>query len=273
LVVAHPVLVGILKGKKNLFYQHGEIAVPGQAVVKGADCVFVPTDNCSGPFLRGGYNPDQIIETGLCLEPKLAKQSRSAYDERIERLNESSTLTGAFFTSGAEPKPHIQKIYEAVITIAKSNGKALVFAHRNGKLHHLLKSKIEKMEYGSAVKIFPYSDREELDNLTAAHFNEFDYFVSPSHERTNWALGLGLPMFILDPPIGPFSPINRNFLLESGVAISVDFRTAEEFYWALDYHRKSGSLLRMSRAGWNRFPIDGFQTIADFLVNKLPLNT
>ena len=32
--------------------------------------------------------------------------------------------------------------------------------------------------------------------MTSALFDHFDFFMAPSHERTCWAFGLGLPMFI-----------------------------------------------------------------------------
>ncbi|MCH9024096.1 MAG: hypothetical protein IH931_02070, partial [candidate division Zixibacteria bacterium] len=105
--------------------------------------------------------------------------------------------------------------------------------------------------------------------LVCRFFEELDFFVAPSHERTNWALGLGLPMFILEPAIGPFSPLNREILLESGVAESLNSaEDSKRFGNKLKELRKSRKLQQMSESGWGKQSITGFQAITDFLVNK-----
>ncbi len=266
LVVDHPVLVGILRGKKNLIYQHGEIAVPPQAVVRGADYVFVPLESSAVPFIRSGYNQNQLIVTGLCIEPELVNQFESSFETRLKRINGNGSLTGAFFSSGAEPKSHVRKLQEAVESIVCSEYKAIVFAAKGGKVYNGLKRLVK--EFPSNLSLCTYESRAELDSQTDEHFNKFDYFVAPSHERTSWALGLGLPMFILEPPIGPFAPLNREVLHNAGVAISLDSRTVSEFCWALPYYRTSGRLAEMAESGWKRHPINGFQVISDFLINK-----
>lgn len=265
LIVDHPVLVGILKGKKNLLYQHGEVAVPMQAVVKGGEYVFVPVDSCTRPFLQASYRKEQIIVTGLCIEPALVKVAESAYQSRMARILSQEPLTGAFFSSGAEPKPHVEKLVAAVKSVTQSGDRAVVFAHKGGRVDSAFKG---GPNANSRAILKLYSTREELDRLTAESFAQFDYLVSPSHERTNWAFGLGLPMFILEPAIGPFSPLNRQALLNAKVAISMDYRTAEEFLWALEHYRTNGDLANLALAGWKKYPISGFRAIADFLINK-----
>jgi hypothetical protein len=271
LLVDHPVLVGMLKGKKNLLYQHGEIAVPRQSLVIGADAVFVPTKKSAGPFIEYGYDSKQVIVTGLCIEPKLAEQSDVTYENRTKRIREGVQLTGAFYSSGAEPNAHLEKLIEAAISSAKSGGRALVFAQKKGKLCSRL-SRVLSL-HGAAIEMFVFETRKELDRITAEHFEKFDYLVSPSHERTNWSLGLGLPMFILEPAIGPFAPLNRASLIESGTAMSISsIDAAAGFGVLLNDLRSSGKLVEMANLGWKKLAISGFQTIADFLINKYAPN-
>ncbi|MGH8015756.1 MAG: hypothetical protein ACREBV_06155, partial [Candidatus Zixiibacteriota bacterium] len=272
LVVDHPVLVGLLAGKKNLIYQHGEIAVPKQAVVKGAAFVFVPLESSAASFIDGGYDRNQVFATGLCIEPRLVEQSTTAYESRIKRFGASEPLVGAFFSSGAEPKPHLNRLTIAAMAVSNAGGKAIVFAKRDGKLNKMLFKKLVKS--GNGLELLSYEPREELDNLTAERFAVFDYIVSPSHERTNWALGLGLPMFVLEPAIGPFAPMNRSALLEAGVAEGiVSLEEATLFGQRLETLRQSGKLAHMAQAGWKKHPVIGFQMIADFLINKYARNS
>ncbi len=115
-----------------------------------------------------------------------------------------------------------------------------------------------------------YDGRRELNQLTERLFGGFDYVMAPSHERTNWALGLGLPMFVVDPPLGSFSPLNRQFLLTCSVAkIISDQGQASGFGETLARLRRSGELRAMAEAGWRRFDTQGFRHIAEML-QELP---
>jgi len=120
-----------------------------------------------------------------------------------------------------------------------------------------------------ALALVMFNSRREESILTARLFPWFDYFVAPSHERTNWALGLGLPMFIIGPEIGSFAPLNRDLLLAAGVAQRLEAPTpARSFGERLRALRDDGSLMRMTRAGWDRQPINGFEKIAKLLVGR-----
>jgi len=102
--------------------------------------------------------------------------------------------------------------------------------------------------------------------MTERLFRSFDYFVAPSHERTNWALGLGLPMFVVDPPLGSFAPLNREFLLAHSVArVIANAREASDLGESLDKLHKSGELQQMAAAGWGRYDAQGFSRIAEML--------
>ncbi len=283
LIVAHPILLGMLARKKNLWYQHGELAVPKQAVVSGAEYVFVPTTETAMPFIKSGNPSSSVIVTGLCIEPCIVNQAETAFEKRMSRFDSSDSLTGAFFSSGAEPKPHIEKLVQAAVSVVKQGHKVIMFAKKNGSLAGLIKREFEnrnielmkideksqEVESGSSAVLCFYSDRKTETQLVCRFFEELDFFVAPSHERTNWAMGLGLPMFILEPAIGPFSPLNREILLEAGVAESMNSaEDAKRFGEKFNELKKSRKLQQMSESGWEKHPITGFQTICDFLVNK-----
>jgi len=285
LIVAHPVLVGMLSGRKNLLYQHGELAVPKQAVVSGAEYIFVPTEKAAEKFISGGYSDANVIVTGLCIEPCLVKQAEQAFNTRMSRLDSSYRLTGGFFSSGAEPKPHLEKLVMAAVSVVKQEHRAILFARKNGTLARKIVREFERrnlelvtvndcsqnieFENKSSSILCLYTNRKTETEITCRLFEKLDFFVAPSHERTNWAMGLGLPMFILEPAIGPFSPLNREILLESGVAESLNSaEDSKRFGNKLKDLRKSRKLQQMSESGWGKQSITGFQAITDFLVNK-----
>ena len=94
--------------------------------------------------------------------------------------------------------------------------------------------------------------------------------VAPAHERSNWAVGLGLPHFILKPNNGPFAPLNAEFLMKSGVSEEIVLNIDANLFGAmLERCQKSGKLIEMAKNGWNKYKINGFFKIADFLINKL----
>ena len=285
LIVAHPVLVGLLSCRKNLLYQHGELAVPKQAVVAGAEYVFVPTKKAAEPFIESGYQSSNVIITGLCIEPCLQKQAETAFEKRMSRLNSRDFLTGGFFSSGAGPKPHIEKLVLAVASAVEQGHRAILFARENGKLAKVIEREFEnrnlelvsingssqniEFENKSISMLCLYTNRKTEMELTCKYFEKLDFYVAPSHERTNWAMGLGLPMFVLEPALGPFSPLNREILLESGVAESLNSpEDSQQFGNTLNELRNSRKLQQMSESGWEKQSITGFQAIADFLVNK-----
>lgn len=280
LVVAHPVLAAILKDKPNLFYQHGEIAAPRESWVRGKHRVFVPISQTAITLLAAGAATENIFVSGLCIEPALVSQADGAFDARLQRLAGSDPLCGAFFSSGAEPRQHVDSLVAAATSVLTAGGRALIFAKRSGALAARASARLAREDQDFEAVRSPedapskmpralmcvYEDRHELNEFTRKLFASFDFFVAPSHERTNWALGLGLPMFVVDPPLGSFSPLNREFLLDSGVASSLlDLDEAASFGETLTELRRSGELPRMAEAGWRRFDIRGFFNIAELL--------
>ena len=96
LILAHPMLVGILAGRKDIVYQHGELVVPHEALVAGASKVFVPTSKTARAFIKSGYNPDDVIVTGLCVEPALVRQAQEALMGGSKGYLQSNRWLGLF---------------------------------------------------------------------------------------------------------------------------------------------------------------------------------
>ena len=95
------------------------------------------------------------------------------------------------------------------------------------------------------------------------------HFVAPPHARSNWALGLGLTMFMVGPDIGPFAPMNRRVLLNSGAAQAIEAPMDAHLLGArITRLRQNGCLAEMAQAGWGHREINGFARIAAFLVSK-----
>jgi len=288
LVVAHPTLVAVLKGRQKLVYQHGEVVVPEEAVVMGAEKVLAPTDEVAERFKSAGYGDGDVVVTGLCVEPALVSQAEDAYTARRMRLETGPTLTGAFFSSGAEPISHIEKLAACAISLIEAGGRAVVFARKDGRLSRTIRLRSEAdgkdahfVDAGEfipadipALLVVEYGSRREENIFTARLFPEFDFFVAPSHERSNWALGLGLPMFIVQPCIGPFAPLNEALLVDAGVAEVV---TGDEDCGRFGEHlaqlHRSGEFGKMASAGWGRHKIDGFARIAEFLGNQYNMDS
>ena len=280
LVVAHPLLVALLRNRPNLFYQHGEVVAPHESLVRGDHRIIVPFEETADSFMRAGLGEEQIFVSGLCIEPALVSQAERALSERVERLSGLSPLSGAFFSSGAEPRAHINSIVSAALSAAGKGGRVLVFAHSSGTLRkHAHRSfaasgcdlveatnvSDEETEHVRALLCI-YENRRQLNDLTARFFPLFDYFVAPSHERTNWALGLGLPMFVVDPPLGSYAPLNRQILVKNGVARIICYKKdALHFGEDVGQLQKTGELQRMAEASWQRYDIDGFAKIAEML--------
>ena len=283
LIVAHPILVAALNGKRQLLYQHGEIVVPNEALVEGAEKVFVPTSKAAKRFVEYGYAANDVIVTGLCVEPSLIRQAEDSYRMRVTRIGGTQPLVGAFYSSGAEPRQHVEKLTLAAVSAVQANGSVIVFSRMKGALAKACsRSFIERnidfsvidsrspfpSEFPPAL-IVVFKSRREESIFTIQLFGRFDYFVAPSHERTKWGLGLGLPMFIVGPETGPFAPMNREQLLLAKVARRIDTREkAVSFGYDLNAVRADGSLLTMAKAGWGKQSIHGFEMIADFLVDR-----
>ena len=280
-IVAHPLLVAILSNHTNVIYQHGELVVPNEALVRGADYIIVPTQKVADRFIDFGYDVNQLFVSGLCIEPAIVRQANDLFTERLLRIEQNNKLTGAFFSSGAEPKEHLEQLIACINSSIKEGGRVIVFARQNGKFEKNIKKEfnstgvIYKLIDSQAiipneisnVSLVSFKNRREENIFTAKLFRHFDYFVSPSHERTNWAVGLGLPIFTLSPTIGTFSPLNAKFIFDSKVGENIiDIRFASNFGDWLNSIQNRKKLMIYSQNGWGNYKIDGFNKIADFLI-------
>jgi hypothetical protein len=279
-LVAHPMLVQMISDLVPVYYQHGEAAAPPVSVVPGAAKIFVPLPGTKSEFLESGLAENGLFESGLCIEPKLAEEADIFFSKRVNRLKTKEMLIGAFYSSGAEPQEHIDKIVLMLKSLDRAGQKAIVFCRAGGILQDRMMnsltakifkpdqkevSLIEALERANILTAV-FSHRAGENQSTIKLFKYFDYLVAPSHERSNWALGLGLPMFILHPPIGPFAPLNREILVDRGVAVDImNGREATDFASFLEAMRRDGRLLKMAESGYGHFDIDGFEKIAEYL--------
>ena len=73
-------------------------------------------------------------------------------------------------------------------------------------------------------------------------------------------------MFIVDPALGSFSPLNRQVLLDYSVAkVIVDSDEAARFGVSLATCHRTGELRKMAEGCWGRFDTRGFFNIAEML--------
>ena len=267
LLVAHPILVNALKSRPQLYYQHGEVVAPPESLIVGAYTAFVPTTDVADQFINAGMQASQICVTGLCVEDSLRQDAARCFDARQTRLKANAPLTCALYSSGAEPQPHVASLIRFARAAMQTGHRLVVFCRHHGALHQAMRA--FENEFGGQCSVATHSDRASLNENTVSRFPEFDVLVAPSHERSNWALGLGLPMCILGPCIGTFAPRNRDVLHTAGVARDMpDGNTADVGKWFSDLH-ESGALADMSSKGWGQCAIDGFDTIASRLVSDM----
>jgi hypothetical protein len=283
-LVAHPILVPMISDIVPTYYQHGEIAVPDEAAVSGASRIFLPLPICKDRFACRGIPDDLLTISGLCIENGLRADARDYFEKRFQRLAGNTILTGGFFSSGAEPHQHVKKIILAVLSLSKSKQKGIIFCRHGERLAAALErcTKVPIYSSAEAVKILgesesgkdiiavSYRNRHEENKAADLLFGHLDYFVAPSHERTNWAVGLGIPIFILHPIIGTFSPLNQNFLTEEGVGFDLkgDKEAGKFATLLLEFHREK-ILISMAEKGFGKYDINGFQNIAEYLRNNL----
>jgi len=280
-LVGHPLLVPMIRDLVPVYYQHGEVTAPLQSAVSGSRKIFVPIDACRTRFVQHGIPASSLETTGLCIERELALSGRDYYENRIYRLEHGPQLTGAFYSSGAEPDRHVRDICAGARSLLQAGHQPLVYCAAGGKLEGLLSNmpeafrilpdqdgfSYEKVLKEQKILVIIYSGRENLDRLTLALFKCFDFIVAPSHERTNWAIGLGLPLFILHPVIGPFAPLNRQVMLDQDVAC--DLLAPDTLGETVAAMHAEQRLLTMARNGWGKYNINGFASVARFITTEL----
>ncbi|MEO0079524.1 MAG: hypothetical protein ABIK44_02450 [candidate division WOR-3 bacterium] len=259
LLVDHPLLAHLLSPVCRVAYIHGEIAAPPFCAVPTAWRTFVPLNSTAARLIASGIRPETICVTGLVIEPALVAQAEPAFISRLERLSSpESCLTVAFFTSGAYPRAHIRQIIRAARSLSAAGHRAIIFCGTNRTIGKAIASRLP----GNCQVEISESRRSE-NRRTAELFPRFDLMVAASHERTNWAVGLGLPMFALLPHIGPFAQENFNFANTQGVCLPIS--DAQNFGSTIQTLLRNGRLAEMARSGWGRYPINGARVIAERL--------
>lgn len=266
-VVAHPILAGILLKKCRVIYQHGELACPAEAVIKGDYKILVPLDEVVARFEKAGVDSGNLLVTGQCVENGLVDPAESAFEKRLERLKGNEPLTAALFSSGAYPAAHLKKLRRAARSLLQAGHNVIFFAGLSSRIADKFRdyfnrvgfSAGERIDDDTQLRIILSESRQDENQKVTALFNSFDFFIAPAHERTNWSVGLGLPQFILCPHIGSYAPLNAAIAIERGVAHEIlDTRTAVNFAETLNSLRENGELTDMARRGFGHTRIDGF---------------
>jgi gas vesicle protein len=277
-LVEHPLVALILSQVCRDFYVHGEIAAPQECTLSGAEKIFVPLEETKENLINFGASPNSIFITGLLIEPGLVKNAKEVFEKRKERIRKESSLTIGFFTSGAYPKKHLEKILFGVKSVVKENMKAIVFTGTNYKKFKEISDELKKMglkisedigeskeENDSKVRIVWRKTRQEETQRTVELFSQLDSFVAASHERTNWAIGLGLPLFVLFPLIGTFSPQNLAFALKQKVACPLDSKEkALNLGKIIKELKEKGELWQMAENGFGFYEIDGVEKLVSY---------
>lgn len=274
-VVAHPLLARILKGRNRVIYQHGELIFPVEAVVAEVEAILVPTLDVAKQAQNMGVESSRIIVTGQCIESGLISNNESVYASRLDRYRSQSPLTAAMFTSGAFPPHHLELLFRISCSLAQNEIEQYLFFGQSIRERERFGARLKRSNINIAdtisdsanVHLISCSSRAEENLMVSDIFERIDFFVAPAHERTNWAVGLGLPMMILTPHIGSYAPLNARLAVDRMVAIEVNADDADDLAGIVTDLRDQGKLTAMSRSGYHPEKISGLKFSADFLAD------
>lgn len=270
-VVSHPLLASLLAHSHRLVYQHGELAAPDEAIVGGCVKTLVPTPRTAAIFTACGISPDAVFVSGQCIELELVEPAKMAFEQRLLRLGGTDPLVVGLFSSGAYPRDHLRRLRLAAISLVKAGHNVIYFAGLSrkvaGKFERYLwtdsLSSIGKDALNERATVLCASDRMGFDTQVAEYFPQLDLFLAPAHERTNWAVGLGIPQLILCPHLGSYAPLNASIAVDQGVAAEiVNDDMARNIAEIIAYHRSTGYLSGMAANGFGQYPLDGFSRCA-----------
>jgi hypothetical protein len=271
ILVAHPILATSFD---CAWYIHGEIAAPKECVLENVKKIVVPIDYTAKRLIAQGVKPEQILVSGLIIALDLLAGAKENYQKRVARIKSDKPLTIGFFISGAYPPAHIKKVIEGIISASKENQRIIVFLGTNADkakdfLRTLDNKKKRENKSESAILFVQGRTRSDYQKRVNKLLPLLDVFVAPSHEHTNWAVGLGLPMFALFPMIGSYAAENYRFAYEQGVSYPIqtiiDAQSLDKIIFQL---RDSGELIKMGERGFDKFPIDGAIKTAQVLLGK-----
>jgi hypothetical protein len=275
ILISHPLLAQSICGR--VWYIHGEIAAPQEAICKNVEKIIVPLNETKEKFISYGIKPDKVLVTGLLLAPELTVNAKEVFQKRLLRIRSEKPLTIGFFISGAYPKSHIDKIIAGIISATEYNQRVIVFIGIEAKkakdfLKQLNKMQVRKHKSDASIIFLQGKDRAGYQNKIHRLLPLLDAFVAASHEHTNWAIGLGLPMFALFPMIGSYAEENFKFARKQGVVFPLrTIADAKNLGKTVLEIRSSGVLLKMIENGFGKFPIDGAIITAHAVIKSISL--
>jgi hypothetical protein len=276
----------MLKGQHRVFYLHGEIAAPAESVVIGCERIYLPIAQTGAKMIAMGVPESDIVQSGLVLEPELLEGLDEAVQRRADRMKDRQPLTVGFFISGAYPVGHIRLMLLGAQACYRAGMRVRFFwGSDRSQVHKLIKEasrfmvgsselalddgKAEQV-HDSRIVIVHAGSRERETLIGLRYLPQLDLFCAAPHERVNWAVGAGLPMVMISPPIGTFAPENMEYV--SAVGCGVELSSREQFLYLpnlLQNLRESGELAAMVSRGHNRSPVDGAAVIAENLAAAL----
>jgi len=260
ILVSHPMLARYLE---CVWYIHGEIAAPRESILTNVQKIIVPIDYTAKRFISQGLRPAQILQTGLLISPDLITNAKENYLTRLSRIKSDKPLTIGFFISGAYPPAHIQKLIAGIISVVKQHQRIIVFLGTNANkakqfLRALNRKKKEVDVFESTILFLQGKTRLDYQKRVNNLLPLLDVFIAPSHEHTNWAIGLGLPMFVLFPMIGSYAEENYKFAEKQEVAYPLKtLNDAGKLGETVQRFKSSRVLEKMVENGFDKFPIDG----------------
>ncbi len=274
-LVDHPLIARSLAGVCRVWYVHGEIAAPAECAIRGVEKTLVPLEETKEKLVVQGAEAEAVVVCGLMIEPPLAEKAEATFQKRLERIKSDQPLIVGFFTSGAYPKEHMEKIMLGAESLIREKYKAIIFCGTNPQKYEWVKNRAQS--WGAKIvedreEEAPKGDdfdlmlvfrktRQEDTQRAVELIPHLDAFVAASHERTNWAVGLGLPMFVLFPLIGTFASQNFEFAQKQGVVYPVEsLGKAKNLGQVLTGLRQDGRLLEMSQDGFGVHEIQGVET-------------
>jgi hypothetical protein len=274
-LVAHPLVARALADVCRVWYVHGEIAAPVECAIRGVEKILVPLDETKNKLVAHGADEQAVLVCGLMIEPWLVQGAEKAYRERLERIKSDRPLTIGFFTSGAYPKEHMEKIVLGAESVVRQQMKAFIFCGTRTDKFEWVKKRLSSLKAKTVeddgrsspedddfdLMVVTRKTRQEDTERAVELIPRLDAFVAASHERTNYAVGLGLPMFVLFPLIGTFARQNFEFAQKQGVVYAVESSgKAKNLGQLLTELRQDGRLIEMSQDGFGVHEIRGVET-------------
>jgi hypothetical protein len=282
-LVAHPLLAEMLRGLNRVFYLHGEIAAPCESAISGCESIYVPLPSTRERMTSLGMAGASLVETGLLLEPELVDDLQAVVRDRIERLKSDKRLTIGFFISGAYPRRHIRLILAGARACHNSGMNVRLFwgcdRRQVARLISRIGRSVESLvvdggsgppDLSASFVVVSGTNREAETLRCLQYLPSLDLFCAAPHERVNWAVGAGLAIIMIVPPIGSFAPENLKYVADSNCGFELShvdsFKALPEI---VSEARLSGNLAQMAEHGFGRWSIKGAAKVASHLAAQI----